>query len=459
MSSSRPGSFAHRLLVSARLAVSALLVSACSSPRENVAEKTADWQAHARDEVARIESRGKVTFTWAQARAELLRINPALRKARSAMLTADNQIDRVWLDLLPVTSLTYSIDRGLTDMARSGNGQFSLYAFINIPGVIGTRMRYYAAVLGKVRAGYAYELAVREQTLALWNLFRDKRRIDERRAWARYARSRNLLVSTTGGGNAALSEYLSDYALRREDDSLQDRAAQLFGDYGREYVLDDHDLPRPDYLASPLDFRDIRRSGLLAMKLTATELEGARLQLLGATLAFWPDVSVGISGPPVYSDGPGGSSFWRARDARVNANVAWQLDTNLSRVYSLYETKRQVALIHSQIDLANQERIRKLIVSSDMILALKKRAANVDRRLAAVMAEPPRTDFAGFSTWSNELRTLIAERDQLHSESDMLNAVFWFVDESKWPQPDATKYDEPDEKENERLRHFIDDKE
>ncbi len=151
------------------------------------------------------------------------------------------------------------------------------------------------------------------------------------------------------------------------------------------------------------------------MKLTATELEGARLQMLGASLVFWPDVSVGISGPPLYSSGPGGSTFWRAQDARVNANAAWQLDTNLSGVYSLYETKRQVALFHMQIDLANQERIRKLIVSAELIRAQRKRAANVDRRLTIVMSEPPGVDFAGFATWSNELRTLIAEREQLRA--------------------------------------------
>lgn len=445
--------------VSARLILSVLLLSGCSSPRENVAEKTTAWQTHTREEVGRLEGREKVGFSWEKAREELLSVNPDLRRARAAMMTADNQIDRVWLDLLPATSLSYSIDRGLTDMAKAGDGRLSVYAFINVPGLIGTRMRYYAAVLGKVRAGYAYELAVRERTLALWTLFRDTRRWKERKAWAKLARSRNLLVAVTGGGNAALNEYLSDYALKREADVLQDRAAALFGDYGREYVLDDADLPRPDYIAAPLDLRDVEKTGLLAMKLTATELEGARLQLLGATLVFWPDVSIGISGPPVYANGPGGSTFWRARDVRVNANVAWQLDTTLSRFYGLAETKRQVALMHRQIDITNQERIRKLLVSTELIRALKKRSADVDRRLGLVMAEPPGTDYARFASWSNELRTLISERDQLTAEADMLNTVFWFVDESKWPAPDVARYDEPDEADNERLRSFLDDKE
>ncbi len=432
----------------------AVTLSGCGSRSENVAEREAEWSQLNADTHAKMGQRERVELTWEKAHAELLRGSPELLAARANILTADAQIDRVWLDLLPASSLSYSLDRSLSDIAARGNGQLSIFAFINIPGVVSTRMRYYGAVLSKIRAEYAYDLAVREQTLALWNAYRDSRRLDDRAAWAKLARSRNLLAGT--GGTAALSELLNEHTLRKERDALQDRVGSLLGDMTKEYRLVHAGLPAPDYRDDKLDLRDTKKVGLLAMKLAATELEGGRLRRMGATLAFWPDVSAGISGPPLYSNGTNGESVWSAKEARAQANLTWRLDTQLAAVYSLAETKRQVALMRNRLILQNQERIRRLETTRNAMRTLRRRADDVDRRLSTVMAAPPATDFNSYSAWSNELRSLIVERERLGAEADALNAVFWFVEESRWPVTHPEASEEADAAEFARLNAILD---
>lgn len=437
----------HLRFILAPATAAALVTTGCNSPRENITEQASLWQTKSADFAAEVKTRTVQTVGWESARTRLLSDNLAIRSARQDIITADASIERVWLDILPATTLAYSIDRGLTDITKGSNGQLSVFAFINVPGVVSMRMRYYGAVLSKVRAQYTYELTVRQKTVELWRAFRDAKRLDERRAWARMARERNLL---SGGdtGNAALSEYLSDYSLKRESDTQAANLANLLGDNSKTFRITTADLPKLAYLDAPLDPADTAHVGLLTQKLTATELEGARLRKLGATLAFWPDAGVGISGPPVYSSGPSGSSFWSARDARVYANASWNLGTNLSTIYNLNETERQVGLMRARLIEAEKLRLRLLYDSQEALKAHKRRAGDVDARLALLLSAPAAPSAEAAAAWNGDLRAVLEERRQLSSERDDLESAFWFMDDAKWAAQEPDTFKESDEKKN-----------
>jgi hypothetical protein len=428
-------------------ASSALILAGCNSPRENISEQATLWQNKSADFAAEVKVRAEETVRWDSARARMIECNLDVRSARQDIISADLAIDRVWLDILPATTLSYSIDRGLTDIAKGSNGQLSIFAFINVPGLISTRMRYYGAVLSKVRAQYAYELTVRQKTVQLWRAFRDSKRLQERRSWARMARERNLL-SGADAGNAALAEYLSDYSLKREGDSQAASLGILLGDNSKKFLLSYEGLPILSYLDKPLDPADTKHVGLLTQKLTATELEGARLRKLGANLAFWPDVSVGISGPPLYSTGQSGSSFWSAKEARGFATASWNLGTNLSTLYNLNETERQVGLMRSRLIEAEKLRLRQLYDTQEALKAHKRRADDVDARLALLLSSPaaPSADLA--AAWNGDLRAILEERRQLSSERDDFESAFWFMDDAKWADSEPDVFKDSDEKKN-----------
>ncbi len=430
-----------RSVCTASLLPACLLLSACSSPREDAAKSADAWKGHAADTVRVMESRSVVRIEWDAAVERMMRDNPEVRAARAAVVSADSQIERVWLDMLPMTTMTYAVRRSIA--GNDPGGQLSVWSFINIGGVIGTRMRYYSAVLSKVRAEYAYQATVRERTVALWQVFREWKRLDERRAWMRVVRAKNLLSSGMGG-NAALSEYLSEYSVLQSERGLRSSLSGILGDHRSDFTPVAAGLPSVDYLSSPLVLSDVNRVGLLASRINGVELEGARLRMLGASLAFWPDVSIGVSGPAIYSSGPGGTGWFNSRDVAANAAVTWRPDTQLSALYSLNETKRQVGLFRQRIEIGEQERIRRLEDAMVLMKSLRLRNADVDRRIATLLAQPAVASPAQYAAWASDFRSLIEQRASLGAERDALDAVFWFADESRWPSVDPWERVEAD---------------
>lgn len=383
--------------------------------------------------------------------------NLELRRERGAILTADASIDRVWLDLVPAVTLTYSVNRAMTSAGSDSQSNFSVFAFLNIPGMIGVRMRYYAAVLSLVRAEYGYALKEREQTIALWQAFRAARRLEEKKAWARFARDKNLAAGLGAHGSGTLGEYLSDYALKQEELGLRDRLAKLLGDYTAEWAPDADTAPVCDYTKVKADLTKPAEWGLLLNKYTATELEGARLRRLGATLQYWPDVSVSVQSPPLYSKSGGAPErVWSSDEMRVHAQTSLRLDTTLSTTYSLMETRRQVALLHAFLRQGTQERIRKLEMQDAYVEVMLAREAEVKRRVVLLLAAPPSASLAEYSVWADNFKNTLSERSRLAEERDALDAVYWFIDEGRWPDPMQARWIELDKAKVDAELDFLD---
>lgn len=434
------------------LICAASLLVGCSSPEEAVDVAKNKLTTESTGLATKLQGRTEQRITWKEAVERMMRDNQELREARAAILTADDQIDRVWLDLLPGTSLSVSLEKGLTDLAsKAGNSPtVTVFSFINVGGVIGTRMRYYAASLSYLRACYAYEVLVRERTMSLYRLFRDRRRLDEREGWAKYtARIDRINANPAAGTNPALSEYLSSYALDQAENAHRTALSSLLGSFEANWRADDADLPELTYHIKTPDLNDPNQTGLLPLRVMATELEGARLRALGATLAFWPDLSIGISGPPVYQRTPsGGSSYWDPKAASANFNLAVPIDTKLSALYSLMETKRQVALMRDRMIQQNTLRVEKLIDTKKALEVQAARIRSVEHQFGILRGTPPPANYTQYGVWAQDLRSLLEQRSNLQSDRDELQMLFWFMDEAAWPKPDPAAYAESDKAKN-----------
>lgn len=399
-----------------------------------------------------------VGITWETARDRMLEHNLELRQSRAAVITADAAIDRVWLDMLPLVTMTYTVNRAMTGAGDGTQSNFSVFGFLNLPGLIGTRMRYYGAVLAYIRAEYGYAMKSREQTIALWQTFRDARLLEDRRQWAQYLRQKNLISGQTRRGGGVMTEYLSEYALKREQWELSNRLSRLLGDNATTYLpVDDPTLPKPDYTGIKIDLRRPEKWGRLLNQYTATELEGARLRRLGATLAYWPDVNLSLTSPALYSrDSTGREDFFNTNQVRAQASTTFRLDSTLAVTYSLRETKRQVALLHATIRQSTQERVRKLHEQEEYADMISLREEELKKRLLTLLAAPAATGSGEYAAWGESFRSVVTERDQLARERDQLNTLYWFLDETAWPDPMREKWTELDRQKIEAELDFLD---
>jgi hypothetical protein len=295
-------------------------------------------------------------------------------------------------------------------------------------------MRHYTASLALVRAEYAYALKEREQTAALWMVFRAAKRLEEKKAWAKFVQRRNLESAFHSRVDSTMGEYMSDYALKREESDLRNRFAKLLGDYRIEYIPDDTGLPELNYSKVKVDLGNTKEWGLLFNQYTATELEGARLRLLGAKLAYWPDIQISVQSPPLYKS-DGDSYSWSADALRLSTASIFRPDTTLSTSYSLMETKRQIALLKSFIHQSTAERLSKLRNQEEYSEVMTAREEELKRRMMQMLSASQATGYAEFAIWSDAFKNILTERIHLEEERDSLNSFYWLIHEPKWRVP------------------------
>lgn len=163
----------RRLLSTLPLAAALLLLAACSSPSARLAthenERADAYLAAARRSLA-LEP---APLSFADALASLRARNLELRAAREAVVTAEEGVRQVYKDLLPGANLSANLSRSLTDLANLSQSDlsYSVFAYINFPGLIQLRLRDYAARLSLIRARWSYELKERELTVQLRETF------------------------------------------------------------------------------------------------------------------------------------------------------------------------------------------------------------------------------------------------------------------------------------------------
>jgi hypothetical protein len=415
----------------------ALVLSACRSPERKVSQQVdllrREWEANLNYQVQLPER----VLDWPAAVQMMREHNLKLRQTATDITNAQEAVRQVFKDLLPTLNFRAGVTKFLVDIPEitPDDVNFNANSFFNVPGVVNLYSRYYAARLLELRTRVVHDLAEREQMIELYRLFFNAEELREQTTRLQTERATALAMEQVDpfSGRVMLTELkTAELANARDAKTLQDRTSDLLGSRDYRWVLATNGLPTFDYQQNPLPLGDTNRVAQLQMKLLAIELEGARAQLLGLKLRYWPELNIFISGPPIYTRSAGTDRFWDSDEIRASADLFWNIDTrgNLSR--SIRQTKRQQDLQKERYRQESIALMNRLIFTQGLIDAVKDQLLQVQTQLEVLLAVPPTQSYAALEKYSQEYRALTQQQFHLKRELSELNALFWFVDDLAW---------------------------
>lgn len=372
--------------------------------------------------------------------------NIELQASRDNVTAAEESLKQIYRDLIPGASISAGVTTAFTDVANLKADDFALniFTFINLPGLISHRVRYYTASLEMMRARWAYELKLRELTIALHEQFLQYQLLAER--------SRNLALSSRFqpvpnilNGLDATPEGLEKeeiaLSLERQARTMQASIARLLGSSRSRWEPDAASLPDWDYIANPLPLRDPKKFGTLYRQLQALQLEGQRLAKLGVKLRYWPDIRISLSSPPLYSAAGGTSSGFDFDRVLVGLNSNVRLDTNLTIWTQLKQLERRVELDKRRLNDENSILIEQLMANQKSLDLNRKQRRLNEIRLKSMRNEQRSMDLGKTRIQLEKSLRLSERRATLLLERAQLQGSLWLFDERRW---DRVRWDEPE---------------
>jgi hypothetical protein len=423
-------------------AVAGLGLSGCASPAKKVAAEETRVRASYAGELIRLQTLETRTLVWAEARELLLKNNLDLRQSRDDITRAREDRQRVFLDLLPIVSLSGGLSRALTDLGHveADDLRFSVFSFVSVPGLVNLRTRHYTAALGQLRADWALALKERELTAELYRTFVRFQGLKQRQQ--NLARTQLWAIADPRRPLDADPEVIERetqlFSIHQDLDAVQAHLAELLGSYDYRWDLDPAGLPPLDYLHNPLDLADLDHTGVLFRQLQAAELEAARLRELGVKLQYWPDLGFSLSSPPLYERSGGTTRDWDINQVNLNASASLQLDTQWRTAFQLRDTRRQLKLMRAQLALERTLAAQRLDTARRALALADTQLKLVTIRLEALSGSPLSLNVAELRQQLQKTILLSEQRDNLVQQKAELETFFWITDERAWPAPSAT---------------------
>jgi len=417
-----------------------VLLASCGTPFRDVGHQTAKLDAGFAAEVDRLEALPGETLGWSRALALQAERNLELKSAANSIVAAEDRVRQVFRDLIPGAGISGNLTKALTDLGTLNRDDvaLSLYGFLNVPGVVQQRTRYYSACLELIRARWAYELKQRELAIRLHEVFlREEVFAQRERNLLASMRWQTQSVAELGleANPAVIERETLRWALQRERMAMQTELSGLLGSSARNWRPDPRGLPKHDYLADPPDLRNTARIGVLFRQLQAVELEGARLAESGVKLRYWPDLSINITSPPIYEIPGSRRGDWNFDDVFVNLSSSVVFDTRGQLAVQLRETRRQVAVLRARLEEENTRTIQKLVTARRALEMNRQQLRLTELRLDAMRGLERSLDPARNREQLERLLALDERRAGLMLERAQLQAMFWLMDERKWQRP------------------------
>lgn len=379
------------------------------------------------------------TLDWDSAKERVLNQNLGLQRAYNGLLEAAEAKQRVFLDLLPSLSVSANISEQLTNLGNlnSEGLNYGIFSSINIPGIVRLRLNHYTALLQEIRATWAWELERREKILQLRSLFIRQANFDRRAEMLAFSGVDDdevvaLSLKDFGQRPAELERRERKLQLERNYDRLQLEISELLNDYSSRWVLDVESLPILYAGGSLPEVTELESFGVLWRQLKAIELEGARMNELGAFLSYWPDLSLSLNSPPLYRSNGGNEDSFDIDSVTATFRSSLQIDTKLRTAFRLRQIRRSNQLILDRLHGEVAQLVQRM---QDAMEAYK---LNVTERLVAQMQYDLLLETLADSRLSNsnnQLESLLQLEDQLARidlEQAEFEALFWLLDEGQW---------------------------
>lgn len=414
----------------------AALVAGCTHPAADVTRHEASVAAAFATEVGRQSDLPVEPLSWDVARERMLSGNLEVTRARHAVTSAEERLRQVAKDLLPGAAVTGNFTKTVTDLGQLDrrDGGLSLYAFLNVPGLVQWHIRHYGASLELMRAEAARELKERELTVALRELFLRSELLEQRQrnlALAERWRSARPLAASLTTEPAGLARESTLWALDRESDDLAGQLAELIGDARARWKPVAGTAPRFDYAQTGTQLADTGRFGRLQRELQAIELTGAVLRGRGVQLQYWPDLRLNLTSPPLYASN-GGS--WTFDQLFLTASTSVPLDLRGSIAQQARESARDQAELESRLKQTITQTVQQLRLAQAALAQNARRLRLVELRLEGLRSLALPTSPAQARENLEQLLALDEQRSGLVVERGRLEALFWLLDETHWNQ-------------------------
>jgi hypothetical protein len=417
-----------------------VLVSGCRSPQTRVEQHMHDLRVEWRTNWAHQAHLPVRMIDWPEAVALMQGQNLKLRQARVEITNSQEMVRQVFRDLTPTLNLRSGLSKRVRDIPTltADDVTFSVDSFFNIPGVVSLAPRYYTARLMLLRSETARELAEREQTIELYKLFWAAQEVQE---YAQQLERQKAIAEAMGEidpftGSMMLTEVETrELGNRHEAESLQARAGELLGDRSWNWVFRTNDLPKLRYDLAPLPLEDTNRVAQLQMKLVALELEGARARVMGTKLRYWPELTLFVTGPPIYQRAAGRERFWDADEVTASANLFWYLDTRGYIGRQLRQMERANLIQRERFRQESLALMNRLMFTQTILEDTLEKAREIEFQLEVLQAAPPLQSYAALQRYADEHRALMEQQRRMHRELAELQTLFWFVDEAAWEEP------------------------
>jgi hypothetical protein len=416
-------------------------VSGCFSPKKKIAQNFRNLQCQWQTNVARQTALPERALTWPEAVAQLEGGNLKLWRAKADITNAAENVRQVFKDLYPTLNFRSGLSKSLQTLPTTSidDVTFSIDSFFNIPGFVSMGTRLFAARLVRERAKAYYELTEREQKIELFKLFlafddqtAAEKQLEDDLAFARAIEK----VEALAGSILLRDVETRSISLAKEREGLQDKAGDLLGNRDWCWKLVSDGLPEFRYDLNPLQLSDTNSVAQLQLRLAAIEFAGAWARIKGIQLQYWPDLTLFISGPPLYQRSGQSETFWNAGQIRANANFYWRIDTRGQIANQLRQTERDQAMQLARLRLAAVALIDKILAAQKFMGTLRQQADELHQLVPLLGQIPPAADYTGILKATENGRTLRDQERKLRRELAELNTLFWFVDETKWARHD-----------------------
>ncbi|MFK7850104.1 MAG: hypothetical protein AB8D78_03910 [Akkermansiaceae bacterium] len=428
--------------------VGIFFLGSCVDPREGVATQEELVAEQFSEEILRIENLKDESIGWNEAVKLMTSRNIDIISSREQIKTSEEALLQVYRDLIPGAGISAGINAAVTDLANLSGDDFalSIFSFINIPGVIAYRIRYYAATLELLRARWAYELKLREQTIALHEQFLQYQLLQER--------TKNLVLSSRFqdppsllGGLDSTPESLQKeelaFTLESQNRNIQASISRLLGSTRSRWILKADTVPEWDYIKNPLTIKNPKKFGTLYRQLQALQLEGQRLSKLGVKLRYWPDINISLTSPPIYSVRGGRADGFDIDAVFVSLNTNVQLDTRLSIWTQLKQVERRIELDKRRLKQDNAILIEQLMTNQKALELNRKQSRLNDIRQKFLRKEERSLDPNKNRDQLEKSLALSERRTSLLIERSQLQASLWLLDERRW---DRIEWEVPEKK-------------
>ncbi len=447
---------AYSSLLTTILFCSAFLFTSCQTPQETLPSTWANIEAQWKDTLAQDYNPGQpVPLTWDDAVKHMRANNIKLQRARLDIHRSQDSIRQIYWNLVPLLNVQLRANTRLQDISSISwsNLSFDINSLINVPGLINMQSNLFGARLSLLRAELALLLAEREQTMEIYRVFRDYQTLQQRLSFLEFSEQQaNLWRNIDPFQSARQREELRKLrrSLEHQSDEIQQSLHRLIGLSPHWWQPQPETLPQWDYLQQPLVLEDMKQTGFLQSLLLATELEGEAARIKGISLMYWPDLSISITGPPLYQVSNKQEKFWDAGEVHAFATVFWQVDTQGRIRRHLKQAEMESSIQQQELKLQSVEQARRLQQAQQLYTDFTKELDSLNKDLqwlqellqAGQGADPVRNLQA--------VQTLADERTLLQQRIDEIVTLFWFVDERRWTFDSSYYLPEPTTATNER---------